>query len=252
MTTRSIATFLIILLGAGCGSRLEACDRTTFESLVSSSATAEEVVERCRRYWLDSSAEDRRNSLRWVVGLGRVRVAAELMALGYQPTNEELEDLLFSSLEAPDDPDAMVELLISKGGNVEAAQQKYHLVYHAIELKHPETLQILLNHMSDASVLYDPINLFAAVSAGDVVLLEAILARHGDADFVEDADNVTPLMAAVDRESSDEVLRTLVRHGADCWKADRRGNTALSLSKSDRTSALLQRECSSARNAVPE
>jgi hypothetical protein len=252
MTSPGFVTLLLTCLAAGSVSRLDACDRATFESVVRSSASAEEIVDLCGAYWLGSTAEDRRESLRWVVGLGRASVAAELMGLGYQPTNQELEDLLFSALEAPDDPFATVELLIAKGANVEAAQQKFHLVYHAIELKRPETLRILLSHMSDESALYDPLNLFAAVSAGDVVLLEAILARHGDPDFVEDESNVTPLMAAVDREVGDEVLRTLIRHGADCWKTDRLGDSPLSLSKSDRVTALLRAECGQSQDAGPD
>jgi len=243
MKIRSVVSVLLICLVVSCSPRLEICDRAAFESLVSGSASADDVIRSCRGYWLESSAEDRRNSLRWVVGLGRVRVAAELMELGYEPTNEELEDLLFSSLEAPDDPFAMVELLISKGANVDVAQQKFHLVYHAIELKHSETLRILLSHMRDESALYDPLNLFAAVSVGDVVLLEGILARH-KADFVDSDSNVTPLMAAVEREASNEVLLTLIRHGADCWKTDSIGDSPVSLSRSDRVSDLLWKECS--------
>jgi len=251
MTSRRFVTFLLICLAAGCGSRIEACDRATFESLVRSSGSPEETVDLCGAYWLGITAEDRRNSFQWVVGLGRASVAAELMELGYQPTNQELEHLLFSALEAPDDPSAIIGLLISKGANVEAAQQKFHLVYHAIELKRPETLRILLSHLGE-SALYDPRNLFAAVSVGDLVLLEAILARHSDPDFVENDSHVTPLMVAVDREASDEVLHALIRHGADCWKTDRIGDSPLSLSRSDRVSDLLRKECSRPPNVTPE
>ena len=173
------------------------------------------------------------------------------MELGYQPANQELEDLLFRALEAPDDPSAVIGLLISKGANVEAAQQKFHLVYHAIELKRPETLRILLSHLGE-SALYDPRNLFAAVSVGDLVLLEAILARHSDPDYDENDSHVTPLMVAVDREASDEVLHALIRHGADCWKTDRIGDSPLSLSRSDRVSDLLRKECSRPPNVTPE
>ena len=70
MTSRRFVTFLLICLAAGCGSRIEVCDRATFESLVRSSGSPEETVDLCGAYWLGITAEDRRNSLNGSWGSG--------------------------------------------------------------------------------------------------------------------------------------------------------------------------------------
>jgi ankyrin repeat protein len=239
---RSTIAFLMFLAIGLCPQQASACNKNSFESMVLGGESAERIVSTCREYLLDP-ATNRSRTLAWVVRMGQLPFARELMKLGYQPEPDSIDGLLFDALAAQKDPYEMVEFLVSYGADIERAQQKFDLIYHAIEQGYSRTLQALVARLGDRETLYAPHNLFAATAADNVALVEAILDRHGDANFTEGDDKVTPLMVAAERGVSDEMIRTLIMRGADCARSNRVGNTAVALASSERVSNVLRHEC---------
>lgn len=220
-----------------------ACDEHVFEAMVRDGVPAEDIVASCEQY-LGSPSTDHYRTLRWAVGLGNVQLVSELVELGYWPADSEARDaLLFYALEAPNDPAELMERLLSWGADVDRAEDRFNVVYNAIELDHQLTLDLLLRHSADPAVLFNPRNLFAAIGASNIVLLKMILDRGMDPNYVSDDAGVTPLMSAADRDATDEILLALISHGANCDMTDRLGNSVFTYTRSNRTSALLQREC---------
>jgi hypothetical protein len=238
-----VAALLIVIGEVAFAQPDGACDKARFQTLVENSVNSGSIVSSCLAY-LQSPGLDRKAVLAWTVGLGRAQLAKNLFELWGHPKPDELDGLLFDALGAGSDPEEMVKVLISEGANVEWAQEKFDLLYHTIELGQFKTRRLILDRLPDKTVLYDPRHLSAAVSAGDVDLIRAIVRRHGNVDFVEnEGDGVTPLMFAVDISAKDAVLEVLIRMGADCERVDRMGHSAITRSKSVRVTGVLKREC---------
>ena len=237
---RVVVVLFVALFGAQV-SAAATCTREYFESAVfAADRPARELVAECRDYLRDERP-NREQTLRWIAGLGDVELVRALLDVGYtiEPTKDY--DLIFYALGSEEDPAEMVAFLIAKGLNVDAANEEFLVLYHAIELGHPRTLEILVEHLSDKSALYAPVHIFAAILPNNTAIVEEILARGGDPNYAEDELGITPLMVALERGSV-EMVQLLIQRGADCSKTGA-GGSAFNFAETEERRTLLQREC---------
>jgi hypothetical protein len=243
MEIRSLRVAVVILVALlGCQESVAAtCTSNYFESAVfAGDRPAADLVAECREYLLEGRP-NRRQTLAWIVGLGDVELVKTLLDVGYVIEPAKDHDLIFYALEAEEDPAEMVAFLVAKGLSVDAANAALHVLYHAIEVGHTKTLQILVQHVTDESALYAADHLFAAILPNNIEIAEEILTRGRDPNFVNDEHGITPLMVAVERGSV-EMIQLLIRRGADCWRTSSAGS-AFDFAKTEEKRTVLQQEC---------
>jgi hypothetical protein len=186
----------IVLVVLGCAYAADAqelpiCDAERFEALVLNGSPADMVISRCKEYVLgDKVNQD--ETLRWLATLGRVELLEALLDSGYSIEMRTGKDLVFYSLASEQDPVEMVSFLISRGIDIDAANINSHIVYHAIELGHWKSLRLILENLRDKQALYEPLNLFAAITSQNLDLASEILDHGGDPNIQRDGE--TPLL----------------------------------------------------------
>jgi hypothetical protein len=243
-----VVSFFALL---GCQESAAAtCTKDYFESAAfAGDRRGADLVAECREYLLQERP-NRKQTLGWIAGLGDVDLFKALLDIGYAIEPAEDHNLIFYALEAEQDPAEMVAFLIVEGLSVDAANDALNVLYHAIELGHSRTLQILVEHLSDQRALYAPAHLFAAILPNNLAIADEILVRGGDPNFVEDEHGITPLMIAVDRGSA-EMVQLLIRRGADCWRKGSIGS-AFDIAATEDKRTLLKQACGANAPADPQ
>jgi ankyrin repeat protein len=134
--------------------------------------------------------------------------------------------------------DELVAVLIGSGANPDAREAEGHTpLYRALT---GEVTRVLLTAGATVDIASGPTRgtaLHQAARRGNVSVAQALLDHDATID-ARDAKEQTPLRRAVNCRQL-EIVRLLVRHGADPHKADRRGITPLDAARTGKMKLVL-------------
>lgn len=152
--------------------------------------------------------------------------------------NTSVTDLMIASR---DGNIPKVKKLLKKEKNIDRVDEygRTALLY-AIEGKHPDVVKLLLDHGADPEIRDESEEKSALSYAVEVdcVKCAELLIKKG-ADPNDNGDGYTPLMRAA-RYGQYNMVRTLIKYGADINAKDEEGRTALSWAKENQEDLIVE------------